>query len=69
MDVSGKNPHAMALGKRGGKARARNTTPEQRRAWARMGGLARAKKHPKKELSKWARLGGRPSKGESKGKA
>jgi hypothetical protein len=68
MRVAGKNPHAMALGNLGGKARARNTTPEQRRAWARLGGMARARRHSKKQLSKWAKLGGRPPKGGSKNK-
>jgi len=55
-----KNPHAAALGKLGGKARAAKTTSEQRKAWARLGGLARAQRHSKKQLSKWAKLGGRP---------
>jgi hypothetical protein len=55
-----KNPHAVGLGKLGGAARARKTTQEQRREWARLGGLARAKKHSKAELAKWAKLGGRP---------
>jgi hypothetical protein len=55
-----KNPHAVALGKLGGKSRAKKTGAEERREWARMGGLARAKKHPKAMLSKWARKGGRP---------
>ena len=63
-----KSPHAVALGKLGGKARAQKTTPEQRKAWARLGGLARARKHSKEELSQWAKLGGRPSKGEKGGK-
>jgi hypothetical protein len=33
-----KNPHAVALGKLGGKARVEKTTPEQRAKWAKMGG-------------------------------
>jgi len=37
-----KNPHAVALGKLGGKARAQSTSPEQRKEWARLGGRARA---------------------------
>ncbi len=57
-----KNPHAVALGKLGGIARARLTTRQQRSAWARLGGLARAAKHDKVTLSKWAKLGGRPPK-------
>jgi len=56
----GKNKHAVALGKLGGKARANKTTPEQRSDWGRLGGLARAKRHSKAELKKWAGLGGRP---------
>lgn len=61
-----KNPHAMALGKLGGKSRAKKTTAEQRKEWAKLGGLARAKRHPKSKLSKWARKGGRPKKGVNK---
>lgn len=55
-----KNPHAVALGELGGRARYLSTTAEQRRHWARLGGLARARAHSKAQLSKWARLGGRP---------
>jgi hypothetical protein len=55
-----KNPHAVALGKLGGKSRVRRTSPEERREWAKLGGLARAKKYPKATLSKWAKKGGRP---------
>jgi hypothetical protein len=55
-----RNPHAVALGKLGGKARAKTTTPEQRREWAGLGGVTRAERHSKAELSKWAKLGGRP---------
>jgi hypothetical protein len=55
-----KNPHAVALGKRGGKARAEKTTPEQRKQWAASGGKVRAKRHSKAELREWAKLGGRP---------
>ena len=54
------NPHAVALGKLGGMARARKTTPEQRKEWAALGGDARAKKHSKKQLIEWAKMGGRP---------
>ena len=60
---SGKNPHALALGSPGDKAQVRDTTPKQRKAWARLGGIARARGHSKKQLSKWAKLGGRPPKG------
>jgi len=56
-----KNPHAVALGKLGGTARADSTTAGQRKEWARLGGLARAKRHSKAELSRWAKMGGRPS--------
>lgn len=55
-----KNPHAVALGKLGGKRRAKKTTAEERKEWARLGGLSRAKKYPKATLSKWAKKGGRP---------
>ncbi|HXT76639.1 MAG TPA: hypothetical protein VN780_10135 [Candidatus Eisenbacteria bacterium] len=55
-----KNPHAVALGKLGGKSRAKKTSVEERREWARLGGLARAKKYPKATLAKWAKKGGRP---------
>jgi hypothetical protein len=61
-----KNPHAVQLGKLGGKSRAKKTSAEERREWARLGGLARAKKYPKTMLSKWAEKGGRPKKGEHK---
>jgi len=62
-----KNPHAVALGKLGAKARTEKTSPADRKKWARMGGKARAKRHSKGELSKWAKLGGRP-KGSGKRK-
>lgn len=62
-----KNPHAVALGKLGGKSRAKNTTAEERKEWAKLGGLSRAKQYPKSTLSKWAKKGGRPpKKGDSK---
>ncbi|MBZ5547980.1 MAG: hypothetical protein LAO22_08415 [Acidobacteriia bacterium] len=35
-----KNPHAAALGRRGGKARLKKLTPERRREIAREAGLA-----------------------------
>jgi hypothetical protein len=59
-----KNPNAVALGRLGGKSRAKKTSAKERKEWARLGGLARAKRHPKAALSKWARKGGRPKKGE-----
>lgn len=55
-----KNPHAVALGKLGGKSRAKKTRAEDRREWARQGGLARAHKYPNAMLVKWAKKGGRP---------
>jgi hypothetical protein len=55
-----KNPHAVALGKLGGKGRVKKTTREQRQEWARQGGLNRAKRHTEEELSAWGRMGGRP---------
>lgn len=69
MSVKNKNPHAVALGRRGGKARAQKTTPLQRKEWARLGGLARARKHSKQELSLWAKLGGRPPKRRKGGRS
>jgi hypothetical protein len=57
-----KNPHAVALGKLGGKGRVKKTTPEQRKEWARLGGLIRAKRHSKAEISQWGKMGGRPPK-------
>jgi hypothetical protein len=57
-----KNPHAVALGRLGGKSRAKKTSIEQRKEWARRGGLARAKKHSEAELSLWGKMGGRPPK-------
>lgn len=41
-----KDPNAVALGKKGGKARAKKTTPEQRAEWGRKGAA-----------KKWARWG------------
>lgn len=38
-----KNPHAVALGRNGGRARARKLTAEQRTESARLAGKARAK--------------------------
>ena len=63
-----KNPNAVALGKRGGKARKKKTTAKQRKQWARLGGLARAAKHAKEKLSRWAKLGGRPPKRKKGGR-
>lgn len=39
-----KNPAAVSLGRKGGKARLTKMTAEERRAIARQGGLAKAKK-------------------------
>jgi len=55
-----KNPHAVALGRLGAKSRAKKTSAEERREWARQGGLARARKYSKTMLTKWAKKGGRP---------
>lgn len=52
----------MALGKLGGKSRAKKTSAEQRKEWAREGGLSRANRYPKATLSRWAKKGGRPPK-------
>jgi hypothetical protein len=61
-----KNPHAVALGKRGGEARLKKTTEEQRAQWAMLGGLARARRHSREQLVRWARMGGRPTRKESR---
>jgi general stress protein YciG len=57
-----KNPHAVALGKLGGKARIAQMAPEQVKEWGRLGGLARAERHTKEEISRWGKMGGRPPK-------
>lgn len=44
----GKDPNAAALGKKGGKARARKLTPEQRREIARKGAAKRWRATEKK---------------------
>jgi hypothetical protein len=45
-----KNPHAVAMGRIGGKARLQKLTPEQRREYARKAVLARwAKAKDKKQ--------------------
>lgn len=47
MPTKKKNPHAAAMGKKGGKARARALSPEQRKMIAKSGAQARwAKKEP-----------------------
>ena len=45
---TGKNPHAVALGRKGGKARIQKMTPEQRSDIARKAVLARWAKHRKR---------------------
>ncbi len=58
-----KNPHAVALGKLGAKARNEALSPKARKDIARKGGVARSKKLTKAELSeigrKAGKLGGR----------
>jgi hypothetical protein len=44
-----KNPHAVYLGQRGGKARSQKLTAEERREVARKAARARWAKHEKKE--------------------
>jgi hypothetical protein len=44
-----KNPHAVALGQKGGKARLKKLTDEQRSEIARKAVLARWAKHKKKQ--------------------
>ena len=55
-----KNPHAVALGRLGGEARAITTTSKQRKQWGSLGGQARAARYDKATLSEWAKKGGRP---------
>jgi hypothetical protein len=43
-EQAGKDPNAAALGKKGGAARARNLTPEQRTEIARKGAAKRWKR-------------------------
>ena len=54
-----KNPHAVALGRLGGKARDKGMTPKEREEFARRGGLARSKKLSKDELSKIGKKAGK----------
>jgi hypothetical protein len=63
-----KNPNAVALGRLGGKSRAKKTSADERKEWARQGGLARARKYPKSMLSKWAKKGGRKAKKKGVGR-
>lgn len=44
-----KNPAAVALGRRGAKARMKKLSPEKRREVARIAAAARWKKKPKEE--------------------
>ena len=46
-----KNPAAVALGRRGGKARVRNMTPEQRTESARKAAQARWEREKAKKLA------------------
>jgi hypothetical protein len=46
-----KNPHAVALGQKGGKARLQKITPERRSEIARKAVLARWDKHRKKKAN------------------
>jgi general stress protein YciG len=45
-----KNPHAAALGKLGGKARAAKLTPERIQEIGRLGGLAKARNRSSQNL-------------------
>jgi hypothetical protein len=51
-----KNPNAVALGKLGGKARAKKLSPEERAGIARKAGLARNTKLSSAERSRIAKL-------------
>jgi len=52
-----KNPHAVALGKLGGKARAKSLTPEQRTAIAQKAAAARNASLSSMECRRIAKLG------------
>ena len=54
-----KNPHAVALGKLGGKARNATMAPGEREEIGRLGGLARSKNLSKEELSEIGKKGGK----------
>lgn len=47
-----KNPAAVALGRRGGRARAKLLTPARRAEIARMGGIARANRRKTDDRNK-----------------
>lgn len=64
-----KNPHAVALGKLGGKARVQSTTPEQRKEWAGLGGKARAENLSTAERKRIAKLAVAARERKRKGKA
>jgi general stress protein YciG len=50
-----KNPHAVALGRRGGKARIENLTKEERRELGRKAGIASGKVRKAKAKERKAR--------------
>ena len=62
------NPHASALGKLGGPARAKKLTPAQRSEIARKAGLARSQKLSPEERKRISALGGKASAGVPKTK-
>jgi hypothetical protein len=62
------NPHASALGKLGGKARAKKLSPTERSKIARKAGLARSQKLSVEERKQIAALGGKASAGIPKSK-
>ncbi len=62
------NPHAQALGRLGGLARAKKLTAEERSELARQAGLARNQKLSAEQRRKIAALGGKSSAGKTKNK-
>jgi|SRR5271156_5915528 len=62
------NPHAVALGKLGGKARLTALTPQQRQEIARKAGRARADQLSAKRRKEIAAMGGKASAGSPKRK-
>lgn len=59
---------ARLLGRKGGKARAASTTPEQRKEWSKKGGKAMAAKYTPEERSERASAAAR-ARWEAKRKA
>lgn len=68
MTAKKSNPHAAALGRLGGKARAKKLSAAERSESARKAGLARNEKLSAAERKRIAALGGKASAGIPKSK-